>query len=340
MANAFKAMGHDTKIIIPECNPLQLKWTKENSRSLYFKWHFQKPFRSYLSRIKKRFRTSYNSIHFDVLKAQVKNYEPDIIYVYSNIFFTERQISELKKYCKKIVLQWTCPIWHEQPDFPYGSFDLIVTAAPQLKEYFENKKYNTVYIQQAFDSSILKNVEPLSETKKGDVVFIGSFTLGHNYRFDVLEYLLQNKIDLTIHGVGKENLPPDSLVASKIKSPLYGIKMYNEYRKYKMAVHIHTTGKENDGINWDKYAGAKRLFEITGSGTLLLTSEQENVKDLFEPGKEVVTYSSPQNLLEKINVLLQDKTGIREIAKSGMERTLRDHSFKRRAEELSPYLFN
>lgn len=340
MAMAFQGMGHDTKIIVPEANPLQLKWAKENNRLLHYKWLAQKPLRSYRSRIKKQFRTSYNTIQFEVLKCQVIEYKPDIIYVYSNIYFTEAQINLLKALVKKVVLQWTCPIWREQPDFPYQAFDMIITAAIQLKEYFDSKKYKTAYIQQAFDDAIIKQLESKPSAYKGDVIFIGGFSLGHNYRFEVLEHLLKNKIDLTIHGMGKELLPEGSLVREQMKNPLFGIEMYNEYRKYKMAIHIHTTGNENDGIDWNKYAGAKRLFEITGSGTLLLTSDQENVNELFKINTEVVTFKNADDLLKKILILLSDPGKTEEIARLGMERTIRDHSFKKRAEELSPYLFN
>lgn len=340
MANAFKALGHDTRILIPEANPLQLKWLKENNKGLYLKWLLQKPLRSYLSRVKKLYRNSYNTIQVEVLLAQVKEYKPDIIYFYSNIFVTEAQVLELKKHCKKVVLQWTCPIWREHPDFPYWAFDLIITAAIQLKEYFDSKKYKAVYIQQAFDDSIIQRLEPESKEYKGDVIFVGSFSLGHNYRFQVLELLLKNNVDLTIHGMGKEYLPEGSLVRSKMKEPLFGIDMYNEYRKYKMAIHIHTTGNDNDGIDWNKYAGAKRLFEITGTGTLLLTSYQENIKELFEIDQEVITYLTPNDVLQKINFLLRQPEKIKKIARQGMERTIKDHSFKKRALELSPALFN
>jgi spore maturation protein CgeB len=107
-----------------------------------------------------------------------------------------------------------------------------------------------------------------------------------------------------------------------------------------MAIHIHTTGHENDGINWNKYAGAKRLFEITGSGTLLLTSNQDNVKDLFEIDKEVIVFNDAEDLLLKINNIVNDDDKIKKMALAGMERTLKNHSFLSRAKELEPILFN
>ena len=67
MADAFNRMGHETKIVVPEANPLQFNWAKENSKKLHLKWLFESPLRSYKSRVKKQHRTSYNSIQFLVL---------------------------------------------------------------------------------------------------------------------------------------------------------------------------------------------------------------------------------------------------------------------------------
>ncbi len=340
MAKAFDKLGYNYNIVIPECNPIQLKWAKENNKLIYFKWLIEKPIRSFKSRILKQYRNSFNSIQFSVLLHQVKLYKPEIIYVYSNIFITEKQIIELKKHTNKIVLQWSCPVWNESIRFPYHKFDLIITAALQLKEYFENKKINTAYIQQAFDDSIVSQFKQKTDSFKGDVIFIGSFTLGHHHRFEVLEYLLQQGVNLTIHGTGKESLRTNSLVYKYMKEPLHGLDMYNEYRNYKMAIHINTTGHEDDGIDWNKYAGAKRLFEITGSGTLLLTSNQDNVKDLFEIDKEVIVFNDAEDLLLKINNIVNDDDKIKKMALAGMERTLKNHSFLSRAKELEPFLFD
>lgn len=339
LAKSLIDCHHQAEVVIPKCNLIQLSWAKENCLRLYFKWLMQKPIRSFKARVLKKNQDVYSSIHFEVLLQQVKNSQPDILYFYSNIFITEVQLEILKKYVRKIVLQWTCPLWDNSMKFPYHKFDLIVTAAIQLKEYFDKLSYNCLYLQQAFDDSILCHLNTKNYFK-GDVVFIGNFSLGHYYRFEVLEFLLQNGVDLTIYGKGKDYIPKDSLVFKKLKEPIFGIDMYNEYRLYKMAIHAHTTGKEFDGIDWNKYAGAKRLFEITGVGTLLLTSDQENVKDLFEIGEQVITYKSKEDLYFKIKELLSDQHKIEFIANQGMKRTLKEHSFSQRVKILESTLIN
>lgn len=334
MAHAFSEEGYETEIVVPEANPLQKLWLKENKPTLLAEWKIKRPIRSIRSRLFKHYRKAYNSIQFKTLLEQIKKSRPDVIYFYSNIYITEKQMNKLKRLVDKVVLQWSCPIWKEFPKFPYHKFDLIITASIQLKEYFNKNGSKCIYIQQAFDERVLTELQKASDQEKGDLVFIGSFSLGHYYRFEILEYLMKNNVSISIHGTGKDYLPKDSLVYKNLKEPLYGISMYEEYQKYRMAIHIHTTGNANDGINWDKFAGAKRLFEITGVGTLLLTSDQENIKDLFELDKEVVSYKNKEDLLSKITTLKANKAKIDEISECGRSRTLRDHTFKNRVREI------
>ena len=42
------------------------------------------------------------------------------------------------------------------------------------------------------------------------------------------------------------------------------------------------------------YANNMRLYEATGVGALLVTDWKENLGEMFEPGKEVVAYRSPE----------------------------------------------
>lgn len=339
MANAFRKLGHHAEIIVPEANPLQKLWLKENNRRLFILWKVHKPIRSIKARILKKHRTSYNAIQFRTLKEQVKTIKPDIIYFYSNIYITKKQLLTLKSLTKKVVLQWSTPLWRQFPHFPYQTFDAIITASPQLQEYFLARNIKTVYVQQSFDDTILELLEPKKDKPEKDLVFIGGFSIGHNYRFETLEFLLKEGVNIDIYGTGKETLPKESLVYKRMKGPLYGIDMYNMYRRYKMALHIHTTGYNNDGINWSKYAGAKRIFEITGVGTLLLTSHQENIKDLFILDDEVVTFHDFEDLLIKIKHLINSPDRIKTIALNGQKKVLHEHTFIQRAQQIINYLY-
>ena len=86
------------------------------------------------------------------------------------------------------------------------------------------------------------------------------------------------------------------------------------------------------------YANNMRLFEATGVGALLLTDRKDNLHEMFEPGREVVTYDSPEECLEMIRHYLEHEDERRAIAEAGQLRTLREHSYTVRMEELSEVL--
>jgi len=110
-------------------------------------------------------------------------------------------------------------------------------------------------------------------------------------------------------------------------TPLYGIEMMKALSNSKIGFNSHA------GIAGD-YAANIRLFEVTGVGSCLLTDHKKNITDFFEPDKEVVTYSSSEECVEKVNWLLSHPDELKQIAVAGQKRTLKDHTFKRRAETL------
>lgn len=77
-----------------------------------------------------------------------------------------------------------------------------------------------------------------------------------------------------------------------------------------------------------------RLYEATGAGAMLLTDWKENLPEMFEPGKEVATYRTPEECAEQIRYYLRHEEKRKKIAAAGQQRTLRDHTYCQRAEEL------
>src|ERR1043165_8360597 len=54
LAKSFSELGHEVDIAVPEANPLQLQWLKENDSTLYKQWQLTKPVRSFKSRVLKQ----------------------------------------------------------------------------------------------------------------------------------------------------------------------------------------------------------------------------------------------------------------------------------------------
>lgn len=77
-----------------------------------------------------------------------------------------------------------------------------------------------------------------------------------------------------------------------------------------------------------------RLFEATGVGTCLLTDWKENLSSLFDVDREVVTYRSTEECLERMHYLQNNPDVCSAIAQAGQKRTLRDHTFAHRAQRF------
>jgi spore maturation protein CgeB len=81
--------------------------------------------------------------------------------------------------------------------------------------------------------------------------------------------------------------------------------------------------------------GALRLFEATGLGSCLVADTGANMSELFEEGKEIITYTTKEDAVEKIKYLLENKEKTNEIAEAGKQRTFRCHLAKNRAQEFN-----
>ena len=81
-----------------------------------------------------------------------------------------------------------------------------------------------------------------------------------------------------------------------------------------------------------------RMYEATGSGAALITENKSNLADLFAPSTEVLGYDSVEEAAALAAALLADPTRLDEVAAAGQRRTLTDHTYSRRADQLADVL--
>ena len=62
--------------------------------------------------------------------------------------------------------------------------------------------------------------------------------------------------------------------------------------------------------------------------------KKDNLHQLFDVGKEVITYQSPAEALERIKYYIENHEEREDIALAGQARTLRGHTYRKRMEEL------
>jgi spore maturation protein CgeB len=127
------------------------------------------------------------------------------------------------------------------------------------------------------------------------------------------------------------NLPaikyPDIIIKNN-HPPVFGLDMYRLLHSSKLVLNIHGGAAGN-------YSGNMRMFEATGVGTCLLTENRSNLKDLFDPDNEVVTYESIDDCIEKAKWLLSNENTRKVVAEAGQKRTLKYHKVEDRCIQIT-----
>ena len=67
---------------------------------------------------------------------------------------------------------------------------------------------------------------------------------------------------------------------------------------------------------------------------MLITDWKANIHEMFEPGKEVITYRTTEECAELVQYYLDHDDERETIARAGQERTLHEHTYHHRMQEL------
>lgn len=342
-------LGNDAHEAILNADSLQTTWATENDLNL------KTPEEIFFQQVKK--------IKPDVLFLQ--DVSP------FDIEYLNRVRNEVKSV--KLIIGWLCAPYTKENLKTLASCDFVCSCSELFINQLKNQGIKCYRLNHAFETSLLPRIENCDYLET-DFLFVGSFFPGselHDERVQVIEALLAEQINMriftqlpkvsrvfirnlayqiyqqlkkikleSIYNVTsvtkkiaryKEAPHAFSLSANFIKAvenkPVFGIEMLKAFSKAKLGFNSH------GGVAGD-YACNIRLFEVTGVGSCLVTDHKKNISDFFIPDKEIVTYNSVEECVEKTKWLLNHPNELNEIAVAGQKRTLSDHTFYNRAVEL------
>lgn len=308
----LKKLGHEAQEIITNDDHLQTKWARENGiRS--------SPLPHYLN-YGLKYTLGYDW-RYKSIKAQMEHIKPDVLYIQEHNILSDAFIAKLKPLVKLVVGQVASSIPKQRT---YKSYDLVLTSFPHFVERFRKRGSASEYFRLAFDERVLEEVKPINP--KFDVTFVGGISKAHIRGYELIKEISEH-LPIELFGYGKETLDRSSVAYQHHHGEVWGLNMYRTLAQSRITLNRHIDVAEN-------YANNMRLYEATGMGACLVTDWKENLHTLFEPEKEVVTYRSANELVEKVNYLLVHDKERAKIAKAGQERTLKEHTFYNRMKEL------
>ena len=277
----------------------------------------------------------------DIVRLQIETIKPDILYLTDPITFDGRFISSLS-YKPDFIFGWrAAPIPSETR---WNGFDLIVSNLKGVREIaLKLGATSAEHFAPGYPTQINNSINIKSPDY--DVCFAGQWSWGHENRNLLLTKIVQNSSNYPKYSCGLFISGLENTFPSEIKNLNLGGKFGRQYYKSLRAGKIcfdargsaislidPITGKNIDLAGEE--GGSMRMFESTGMGAFLLTEHYQNIGDYFEPGKEIETYQSEAELIEKIHYYLAHDEKRIEIALKGQERCLFQYSMEKKAHEL------
>lgn len=316
-------LGCEAQDLVVNCVQLQAAWAKENNVPLS-QLALKVPHRLFRLPLIGPFLAGLPGL-MDVAVAQIKASKPDVLYCQDLSFFPAEVLQELKKHVRLIVGQIACPL---PPESFLKGYDLILTSFPHFVDRLRALGVASEYFRIGFDERVLSLLG--SVQKDIDFSFVGGISRHHGGAIPLLEYLTK-KNDLHIFGYGANSLPAASPIRQNHGGEVWGLDMYRALARSRITLNRHINVAENNANNM-------RLYEATGVGAMLLTDRKSNLHEIFEIDKEVVAYSSKEEAAELVRYFLNHREEASQIAKAGQDRTLREHTYANRMQELVPIL--
>jgi len=324
-SNNLRNLGHEAREIHANNDIMQKTWARENG--VDYGDSLLRLGKRVSRKIKKTFTGEVSSRtepdwFYKILSAQIRSYEPDVILNQDLRMIPSEFLKGFKTRSRLIVGQ-------NASFLPNGidlsAYDLLLSSLPNRIEQFRRQGLRAELHPFAFDPRVLNAVADIKRNNDS-VTFVGSVTPEHTGRIELLERLCR-EFDISVYGNGFEFLPEGSVIRQKFRGNAWGIEMYRILKSSAMTINQH--------INLsDGYVNNMRLYEATGTGTLLITDFGRNLREIFEPGREVIAYQTPDECEKSIAYYLNHSKELEEIAINGQNRTLHCHTYLQRMREL------
>jgi len=122
---------------------------------------------------------------------------------------------------------------------------------------------------------------------------------------------------------------PVVLPEEKLGGPLSDLEMIQMFSRSKINLGFSTCGDTNEA--GERIVQVRlRDFEVPMSGGFYMVEYMEELEEFFEIGKEIVCYTSAEDLAQKIKYYLSHDQERESIRLAGYRRCLRDHTWRKR----------
>lgn len=298
-SSGMSAVGWDSEDILFNCPDLQAVWAREQGLPDQDAWM--------------------------IALEQVRRFQPDIVYLQDLNLATTAFLERLRSHTALIAGQIASPL---PPQTDLAGIDILFSSFPHFVQEFRRLGKTAWYQPLAFEPRLIQRL-PRRE-RVYPATFVGGISPNHGKGLEILQ-AVADIVPIDFWGYGAAVLSQESPIRRRYHGEAWGLDMFAVLQQSVLTLnrHIDVAGD---------YANNMRLFEATGCGALLITDYRSNLHELFEIGKEVVAYRSPEEAAALIKYYLANPGEAADIARAGQKRTLLNHTYARRMEQTAEIL--
>lgn len=251
----------------------------------------------------------------------------DLIFVLKGETIFPSTIARIRQHYKGLIVNW---MGDEPTHFPnirsaFPFYNCIFLTDQGWVQTVRQMGYRAEHLPYGCDPEIHRR-ETLTKEEwqrfKSDICYVGR----RDEREEWLARLSMNRRILKIWGYGWEETSLAALRPYIAGSALNEEEMVKAFNAARIVLNLQPT-QLITGVNY-------KTHEIAGSGAFQLTDFKPEVAEMYEPGKEIVVFYSPEEIPELVERYLQDDRERQRIADAAQKRAYADHTLERRVRRM------
>jgi len=324
----LRELGHEAEDICVNNEVLQRTWAREHGVAVGRSWDWNLRLRRglvpWLSRVPNK------SWMYEILAAQIRHFKPDVLVNLMTSLIPAKFLGEMKPHFRVLIGGGSpVAILREQEFIAHRQvYDVMIAASEGMVDYFRAHGMKAELLRNAFEPRVLSQVNP-TQSERFAVNFTGQLSGGiYSGRRRLLETLCSKMgKDMHVWATRLDDVAVDSPIRACYEGHAWGTQFYRILSASRIALNCHA---DIDS----EYAENFRLFQATGMSVCLVTDWRANLPKIFEVGKEVIAYKNADECAELVRYYLDHEAERSAIARAGQMRTLRDYTFRHRAQGL------
>ncbi|MNN19639.1 Spore protein YkvP [compost metagenome] len=273
------------------------------------------------------------------------SHRPDLVLVLDGMDLPTEQVDSIRGLGIKTAIWLTDdPYYMDFTTKTAPHYDYVFTLEKNCIDYYHSIGCSNVFfLPFAAYSEHFRPTLNLSAVRR-KISFIGSAYMNRIQFFQPIIGGLMEK-GMIINGIWWDRLPEYGNYAHQIElNKWMGPQETAEvYSGSKIVINLHRSSYDeavnNNTIGLVGISPNPRTFEISACGTLQIVDVRDDIVNFYTPGVEIETYSSPQELMDKVNFYLTHEKERQEIALRALERTNREHTYSNRVNQLLGHIF-